>query len=280
MLYGKIDPGTRIDSPAAGDIGVLMDWYSGADGGPVAASFGFELDTSREQVPMAAIHFQPREHDELVRPFFDAVGESGRADAYFDLVCRLPAGWRPQFFGLFRGRPGSPLRVCGYLSDEEQELCAHDSARLAEVLAHAGFSATNEKMLAQTRELLAAAVGDVDYQLDLYPDGTLGDTFALDVEFKMETPQAVRDSFREGPAARVMRLLEGWGVADERWRLIPQASFARSLPVERENGEQALYTLTLMPGWAKLRWRRGELQPSKFYFYADAGILKEGDPSQ
>ncbi len=90
----------------------------------------------------------------------------------------------------------------------------------------------------------------------------------------METPQAVRDSFYGGPASRVMQLLEGWGIADKRRQLIPQAAFARSLPVKRESGETARYSFTPMPGWAKVRWQSGELQPSKFYLYAQAGILK------
>ncbi|MDO4537476.1 MAG: hypothetical protein Q4B54_04885 [Coriobacteriales bacterium] len=274
VLYGKLDPGTRIDSPIAGDVDALLDWSAARSDGLPGVSFGFELDTSKEHVPLAAIHFQPRTHDELVRPFLEALGEGERADVYFDLASRLPEGWRPEFFGLFRGRPDAPLRVCGYLSDEEQELCARDPGRLAEVLARAGFSAASDTMLAQAHELVATASGDVDYQLDIYPDGTLGDTFAFDVGFEVETPQAVRDSFCGGPASRVMRLLEGWGIADKRWQLIPQATFARSLPVERENGETARYSFTLMPGWAKVRWQSGELQPSKFYFYAQAGIVK------
>ncbi len=88
VLYGKLGPGTRIDTPIVSDVDALLDWSAGK-----------------------------------------------RADMYFDLVRQLPKGWHPHFFGLFRGRPDAPFRVCGYLSDEEQELCARDPGRLAEVLA-------------------------------------------------------------------------------------------------------------------------------------------------
>lgn len=275
VLYGRLDAGMRIDSPAAQGTDPLFDWYGGIDKDVGDVSLGFELDTSKAQVPEAAVHFQPRDHDELVRPFFATIGEPDRADAYFELMHRLPAGWRPQFCGLFRGRPGSPLRVCGYLGANEKKACAEDPHQIEGIFEDAGFSAINEEMLDQMHELMRVASVGLDYQFDIYPDGTLGDTFAFDVQFKVETPRAVHDSFREGPAAQVMQLLEGWGIADKRWEHIPQAAFARALPVERENGEIARYSLTLMPGWAKVRWRNGVLQPSKFYLYAAAGFLEK-----
>ena len=37
-----------------------------------------------------------------------------------DKAARMPEGWSLAFVGVFRGRPGPPLRICGYMSDEEQ----------------------------------------------------------------------------------------------------------------------------------------------------------------
>ena len=37
-----------------------------------------------------------------------------------DKAARMPEGWSLAFVGVFRGRSGSPLRICGYMSDEEQ----------------------------------------------------------------------------------------------------------------------------------------------------------------
>lgn len=276
VLLAKPEPGTRIDSPAVAETDALLDWYASLGDDTHDACIGFELDTSKEQVPPAAIHFQPRNHTELVRPFFDAIGEGDRADAYLELDRRLPAGWRPQFTGLFRRRPGTPLRVCGYLGDEERAACAEDPRYVAGIFKQAGFSATNEEMLGQIVELTQATSLSLDYQFDIYPDGTLGDTFSFDVQFEIETPRAVHESFYAGPASRIMQLFEDWGIADKRWEHIPQAAFARSIPVEREDGKMAKYGFSLMPGWAKVRWTNGVLQPSKFYFLAKAGILEDG----
>ena len=38
-----------------------------------------------------------------------------------DKAARMPEGWSLAFVGIFRGRSGSLLRICGYMSDEGQQ---------------------------------------------------------------------------------------------------------------------------------------------------------------
>ena len=272
LLYNKLSVGTRIESEAAAGTQGICDWFAGIGDSYTSVSFGYELDTKEPELPAAAIHFQPRTHIELVRPFCEAAGEPERADLYLGLLERMPQGWPLSFFGMFRGRPSSPLRVCGYLSDAEVKACAQDPSRLPAVFDAIGFEAYDDAMLAQARELMATGPFSVDFQFDIYPDGQMGDTFALDVQFGIEQPHAVRESFATGVAGSVMRLLEQWGAADERWHLAPQAAFARSIPVEREDGTLGPYAFTVMPQWVKARWRNGVLQQSKLYYLGNAGF--------
>ena len=273
VLLGPLEPGTRVASPAAGEHCAMLDFYALARREHDDVTCGFEVDTGRDTMPEAAIHFQPRAHTGLVRPFCEAVGEPQAADLYLGLAGRMPRGWQPSFLGMFRGRPGAPLRVCGYLAEDERDRCAADPGRLAEVLGAAGFTAHDGAMLSQASALMAAAPGVLDFQLDVYPDGRLGPTFALDVEFGIERPEAVRQSFEHGAGAAVMGLLEGWGAADGRWREAVRSAFARALPVGLDGGGVGRYALTLMPQWAKARWTGGELQPSKLYHFAHAGLV-------
>ena len=104
--------------------------------------------------------------------------------------------------------------------------------------------------------------------------GSLGDVFAIDVQFEIEQPQAVRASFESGPAGRVMALLEEWGLADKRWQLGAQSAFARAIPVECDDGSTSRYAFTLMPQWAKVRWTNKTLQPAKLYLLAHAGLME------
>ncbi len=273
ILLGEIDPGTRIASEAADGTDAVLDWYAQEKPGYERISFGYELDTKEADLAPAAVHFQPREKTNLVRPFFQALGEPERADLYLDLASRMPEGWPLSFMGLFRGRPGSPLRVCGYPFGTEGDACAQDPERLGSVFRRIGFTAYTDTMLEQASRLMATAPGGTDFQLDVYPDGTLGDTFAIDVQFGIHQPQAVMSSFANGESSNVMRLLEGWGIADSRWPLGAQAAFARSIPVELDDGTMGRYALTLMPQWVKVRWRNGVLVPSKLYMLAHAGLL-------
>ena len=299
MLYNELEVGTRIASEAVADTEAILDWYAGirqsgladiADGdkagtdasedGPREAahpyadvSFGFELDTKNPEPSRAAVHFQPRRHKELVEPFCATLGEGRRGQLYLDFAARAPEGWKPSFFGFFRGRPGSPMRVCGYLGSEEAHACAHSPDHLAEVFEAVGFGAYDDQMLSQACALMATSPEGLDYQFDIYDDGYLGPTFAIDLQFGIARPKEVEASFENGLAARVLGLLERQGVADERWHLVGQAAFARSVDVALADGSTGRYAFTLMPQWAKARWHEGSQQPSKLYHFAHAGLV-------
>ena len=273
VLFGPVEPGTRIESPAAGDHAAMLDWFARARGLNDAISFGFEVDTKEERLPVSAVHFQPRVYTELVRPFCEAAGEPQAAELYLALAERMPKSWPLSFFGMFRGRPCAPLRVCGYLAPREREECAVDPDHLAAAFDTVGFSAYNDAMLSQVSALMAAAPGCVDFQFDVYPDGSIGHTFAIDVQFGVEQPKAVWASFDHGPGWGVMNLLEQWGAADSRWKASVQAAFARALPIETAVGERGLYAFSIMPQWVKARWINGLLQPAKLYHLAHSGLL-------
>ncbi len=277
VLYSDLPTNVTIDSPAAEGTEDILAWYTAVKKDYEDINFGFELDTKEVPLPLAAIHFQPRKRVELVRPFFEVLGEPERADLYLGLAQRMPEGWPLSFFGLFRGRPGSPLRVCGYLDFQEVAACASDPRRLASAFDTIGFGAYDEAMLFQVSQLMAAAPAAVDFQFDVWPDGSLGKVFAIDIRFGIERPELVRASFERGPISRVMSPLEEWGAADERWKLASGATFARALNVELDDGSTGRLALTLMPQWAKARWIDGVLQPAKLYFLASSSVIQKKD---
>jgi len=273
VLYGKLRPGLHVDSPLAGKNNELFDWFSEVRESYDDISFGFELDTKEEVPPAAAVHFQPRRHTELVRPFCELADEPERASLFLDFAKRLPDDWSPSFFGLFRGRAGSPLRICGYVDVAEKLACATDHTHLAHLFDTIGFAAYHEEMLAQISAIMAAAPSTVDFQFDVYPDGSLGSMFALDVRFGVQQPEEMQETFENGPGARLMGILEGWGMADDRWRLATRAAFARAIPAVLPDNSIELYAFTLMPQWVKVRWVDGKLQPSKLYHLGRGALL-------
>ncbi|MGI6220843.1 MAG: hypothetical protein ACOYIP_03045 [Coriobacteriales bacterium] len=272
-LYSKLATGTCIDSDAVSGMGPLINWFADTCSELEDVCFGFELDTKNPALPRAAVHFQPVNHLELVEPFFSVLGEPDRAALYLDLEKRMPKGWSLSFFGLFRGRAGSPLRVCGYITAAEARACAANPSHIGDIFEEVGFKAYDDDMLERLSSIIGIAPKSIDFQFDVYDDGHFGETFAIDVQLAIEQPDEVRKSFAMGPASRVMGMLESWEVADGRWKLAADAAFARSIPVEADEGGVARYALSLMPQWVKARWTDGVLQPAKLYFYAYAGLL-------
>ena len=275
VLYNELPDNPHIESPAAAGTDALLNLFAKLRKEYTDVSCGFELDTKKADLPSAAVHLQPRSHIEVVAPLCEALGEPERAQLYLELAQRMPENWPLSFFGMFRGRKGSPLRVCGYLSQGETSACAQDPKRLADVFDEIGFTAYDDAMLAQASQLLAAVPAAADFQFDIYPDGHLSGTFAIDAQFSIEQPDAVRRNFEDGPAARIMNLLESWGIADERRKLGAESAFARAIPVELDDGQTGRYAFTLMPQWAKVRWIDGVLQPAKLYLLAHAGLISE-----
>ena len=272
VLYGKMGSGMRFDSPAAAGTEDVLDFFAGVSAEHDGISFGFELDTKDALPGPAAVHFQPREHIGLVLPFCRALGREDAGLLYTDLAARMPEGWPLAFFGLFRGRKDAPLRVCGYLDQSEKQRCAENPERLEKVFRSVGFTAYDDAMISGLAKVLDASPSAVDFQFDILPDGTIGRIFAVDIGFRTEQSEAIRTSFMSGSFAKVMSLFESWGTADDRWRLVSDIAFTRSIPVEDDNGKPRRFGLVIEPHWIKIRWNDKALCPSKMYCLATVAL--------
>ena len=122
--------------------------------------------------------------------------------------------------------------------------------------------------------MLAMTSEGVDFQFDIYPDKRIGDTFAIDVCLGLKQSRLQKTSFVNGPCADVMKQLEAWGAADDRWHLAAGTCLTRALPVTDEDGRKKVYAMTVCPKWVKARWRSGVLQKAKLYCEGKAGIIR------
>ena len=271
LLYGELDEDAHIDSALAAGCEDVISFYARERIKDESIGFGFEIDCSGPHPSAAGVHFQPRSRTELVEPFCEVAGSLGKAALYLAQDKRMPQGWPLAFFGMFRGRADSPLRVCGYLKEQERRACAADPNRLACALGQAGFTAYDETMLAQASCILGLAPADADFQLDVLGDGSLGDMFAIDVRFDQLSSAEVRKSFASGAGAAIMAKLREWGIADGRAAHVADMAFTRGVNVQRDDGSSVPFGFSLVPGWLKVRWRGGVLQPAKMYMEASAG---------
>jgi hypothetical protein len=272
-VHSAVRPGSRFAPGAGFGYQAMIDWFSGICDKGVSASCGIELDTSVGETERAGVYLQYRKHTDLIAPFLASIGEEARAKSYLAVADRMPEGWPPAYVGLFPGRAGAPLRVGGYLEGTIQKACAADPALLVAQFDRIGFSAYNGEMLSQCGTLLSLAPS-VDFQFDIMPDGTLGDVFGLSLSFNETKPREARVCMESGYGARICRTLQEWGLADERWRLIAGAAFARHVPFDREDGSQGRFALCCMFNYTKVKFANAVSQPAKFYLRMSAGEVE------
>ncbi|MBR4808393.1 MAG: hypothetical protein IKZ65_07880 [Lachnospiraceae bacterium] len=272
VLYSHVPEDTFIDSPLASGSLEMMRFLSQCSLNGSAVCGGFEIDLKNNKPTAAAVHFQPRKKTDLVMPFCKTIGEEEKGKLYLESAKRLPEEWKPSFFGIFRGRKKSPLRICGYLGSDEVKACAGDKSRLIGVFDSVGFSAYNDRMLDQICTIMSIFPKEADYQFDILPDGKAGNMFAIDAIFSAAYLKDLKESFEKGKGARFTAQLEEWNIADDRWRKAFDATFAKAIPVELPEGDLGRYCLFLQPQWFKVRWIDGILQPSKLYLTAKTDL--------
>ena len=271
LLYAELEEDAHIDSPLANGCEDILSLYARERAKDASIDFGFEIDCAGPAPSAAGVHFQPRRRTDLEAPFCEAAGSPEKAALYLAQDRRMPQGWRLDYFGMFRGRSASPLRVCGYLGKRERRACAADPARLARSLEQAGFSAFDGAMLAQATRVLGLAPAGAEFQLDVLANGSLGDIFSIGLRFDSLPSAEVRRSFASGVGAAVMAQLREWGIADGRTTHVTEMAFTRGVNVWAGNGTSVPFGFSLNPGWLKVRWRDGVLQPAKLYMNASAG---------
>lgn len=272
-VHDTVRPGSRFAPGAGFGYQAIFDWFSGICDRGVNASCGIELDTSVGETERAGVYLQYRKHTDLIAPFLESIGEEARTESFLAVANRMPEGWPPAYVGLFPGRAGTPLRIGGYLGDAIQKACADDPALLAAQFDQIGFSAYDGEMLSRCSTFMSLAPS-VDFQFDIMPDGTLSDVFGLSLSFNETKPREARVCMESGYGARICRILQEWGLADERWKLIAGAAFARHVPFEREDGSQGRFALCCMLNYAKVKFAGGVAQPAKFYLCMSAGEVE------
>ena len=269
--HERIDPGSRFAPGAGFGYQAMIDWFATLEreeGDSV--SCGIELDCGEGKTDRAGVYLQQRTRHELVTPFLESIGEGGRAAGYLDVLSRMPQGWPPAYVELFPGREGTPLRIGGYLDKHAQRTYEHDPAELGRAFDAIGFVAYDADMLARCAEFMTLAPS-VDFQFDIMADGSLGDTFGLSLSFNGARLGRARECMRSGHGARLMERLEGWGLADDRWHLIADASFARHVGFDSGDGPQGRFALCVLFNYAKVKFTDAIAQPAKFYLVLDAG---------
>lgn len=278
VLYGRLTEGTVVKSKYCEGCDELFRRYIRMKQDHPEVVFGFELDTSKEDPGMAAVHFDPRGKNFLVTPFCEAIGEDRYGELYLQTAEKLADTLPPSFFGMFRGREEAPLRVCGYLGKKEMNQITGGRDLLLSAFEAAGFSAYDDRMMDEIVNVFKIAPCETDYQLDIYPDGKAGDVFSIDLRLAERAAASVRESFASGAASEIMSYFTELGIADERTGMLSGMATSFAFPSLDETGEAAQYAMVLHPMWLKIRWKGARLCSAKCYSLMRAGFIRSTLP--
>lgn len=167
--------------------------------------------------------------------------------------------------GFMYGRKEPILRVVLYAMDLEPEAILAAVRRLGQ---------QGEAFAKQIEGYLKAAaeLGLFEYiiDLDLAPDGSLKDFVGLELLMQADTISKQLKLIKTEPYAKLLELLKGWEVSDDRVNLVARCIFSKDV-TDPINGR---YHVTSGLSHFKLRWKQGNIMPAKVYLLLQTGPMR------
>lgn len=251
--------------PGAGNgYDELFRWYAEEEPGGCGLAFAFDTGAGKIDAPAVHVNVNGSPLSDTHR-FFDLAAGEDAAARYDGFASKLPEDWWIWYTGVHPGRPGVPVRVDCFVRDERKAAYAQDFGLFEQDLASVGFEATSPALYDLLAPILESPFG-LELQFDVLDDGRLGPTLGISAQFLLSAAKKMRPSFEEGgAAAELLRKVEALGLADGRWRLIPETMYSTCVSLDGKT--LALYC---MPTFVKLRLRSGVPLDAKVYFQASA----------
>ena len=249
-----------FEAERTGGYPEVFSWF--ARQGSYARQLALSYDVSSGCIDAPAVQLLTRSRDtQGVCSFLEAAGRGDAVPAYRAFVERIPQDWFACYTGVFPSREADFVRVECIPPYSDQRHYAVDAAFLEAELRQAGLAVQGDTMIPRC-QALAQAPFQLEFQFNVLPDGSTGTTFGASARFSAPSDTETYESFEvEGAAGELMAQVEAWGLADDRWRLFPDATFAVSAARDGEG-----ITLFNFPTFLKLRWRDGEPLDAKAYF--------------
>ncbi|MBR4807975.1 MAG: hypothetical protein IKZ65_05740, partial [Lachnospiraceae bacterium] len=151
------------------------------------------------------------------------------------------------------------------IDKKEMLSCASDPDRIIKVFKAAGFTAYDDTMIDNMCSIFRVSPDSTDFQFDIYPDGSIGEVFSLSALYELRRREETLAAFYDGDDSRYIALLTEWGLADDRWKQVVDTVYSGTLPLPAGD-----ISFIAFPQAFKVRWRGGELVPSKAYVMVKA----------
>lgn len=258
-------PGSQPAPGICGGYPEVFSWFAGEERGVRQLALSWDVGTGALAGP--AVQLLVKTGDvQVTCDFLAAAGRADAAPGYRSFVKRMPLGWFACYAGVFPQRPGHNLRVECIPSCSLQRAYAENPPLLEEHLAQVGVRSFGDTLLPRC-QILADSPFQLEFQFDVSPEGTAGDTFGASVRFAATAEDGDVPFEPDGAAGGLMRDIEQWGLADDRWHLLAKTAFA-----QRASFAGQSVVISCYPAFVKLRWRDGEPVDAKAYLIAEAKL--------
>ena len=242
----------------------LFEWFARQSRDVRQFALSYDLKSGDADQPAAQLLVRT-EDPETTCSFLKAAERPDAADAYRAFRSRIPQGWFACYTGMFPHRPDVDLHVECIPQPDLQHAYARDAHLIETHLRQAGLAELGTALVPRCHEL-AKTPFKIEFQFEVSADGTTGPTFGASLRFACPPGEGDWEPFRaQGDGGALMQMVESWGLADDRWRLFEDATFAK----RGAGGGQAMKIFNF-PAFLKLRWRDGEPLDAKAYFMAGA----------
>ena len=260
----SLSPDTNIPESFASEARSTLAWFAMQES--IVKQLALSWDTGQGPAEHPALQLLVgTSRAQVTCDFLDAAGRPDAKGSYRTFVESLPDGWFACYAGVFPARPGHNLRVECIPTRDLQHAYTNDPALLVRHLSQVGLAEPGGTLAARC-QMMAQTPFRLEFQFDVEPDGRAGRTFGASLRFAKPPREGNWEGFvTSGSAGALMRKVESWGLADERWRLLEEAIFANRLSKDGES-----HSLYCYPAFCKLRWRDGEPLDAKAYLIAGA----------
>ena len=250
---------------------------------------GLEFDTSDSRDLHAAV-FVDMHHEQselLLQKALAWQAETRRTPIMKSLLTKGKAmGLEPAYLGFMYSRLNSPLRLTFCIPQEILRLPDRydEFAYFVQNLEIAKQSDVVQQALAMGKKQIhplftsnimlqdLTAFADMDFvdcvlDIDIMPDGRIGDTFGIEIKLAAHTLEQQRKMLNSKEFAEFMQLLEEWNVVDRRTKCFKNCVFYAELPQALGHQE---YLISMLSHF-KLRYCHNKRLPAKVYLQGNRG---------
>ena len=241
----------------------LLEWLTSAAGADCqGVDLAFDISSQGLESPQLITLMREGTLSDA-EGFFALAGTPDAARRYREAEQRIPLGWRSWYTGIIPGRPGSPIRLDYFVDHKRLRSYTQDRSQLSHDLECAGYQPSTHQ-LAWCEELLAFPC-DLNLQLDLRDDGSLGPVLGYNLAMGYLGPRQIRESIEHGWMQGAFERIEGWSLSDSRWQLISGLCQGKVLHLKGSPADTGWMTLACKPTFVKVRMTQDELVDAKVY---------------